>query len=48
MQAMEIVVKPHKTLRFNLAICKPFNADFDGKISLLSIGDLKRVQSSSE
>ena len=23
-------VMPHKTLRFNLCNCKPFNADFDG------------------
>jgi DNA-directed RNA polymerase beta' subunit len=30
MLAMEVVVRPHKTLRFNLAINKPFNADFDG------------------
>jgi DNA-directed RNA polymerase subunit A' len=30
MMAMEVVVRPHKTLRFNLAINKPFNADFDG------------------
>lgn len=30
MMAMEIVIRPHKTLRMNLAICKPFNADFDG------------------
>jgi DNA-directed RNA polymerase beta' subunit len=30
MQAMEIVIKPYKTFRFNLSIAKPFNADFDG------------------
>ena len=30
MLAMEVVVRPNKTLRFNLAINKPFNADFDG------------------
>lgn len=30
MQAMKIVIRPYKTLRFNLAITKPFNADFDG------------------
>tara|TARA_Y100000389_G_scaffold123759_1_gene121099 strand:- start:655 stop:3420 length:2766 start_codon:yes stop_codon:yes gene_type:complete len=30
MMAMKIVIKPFKTLRFNLAITKPFNADFDG------------------
>ena len=29
MQAMKIVIKPYKTLRFNLAITKPFNADYD-------------------
>lgn len=31
MQAMRVVVKPYKTFRFNLAICKQFNSDFDGK-----------------
>ena len=30
MMAMKIVIKPYKTLRMNLAITKPFNADFDG------------------
>jgi len=30
MQAMEVIIKPYKTLRMNLAICKSFNADFDG------------------
>jgi len=30
MMAMSIVVRPHKTIRMNLAICKSFNADFDG------------------
>jgi len=30
MMAMRVVLKPHKTLRMNLAITKPFNADFDG------------------
>tara|TARA_Y100000389_G_scaffold90627_2_gene87182 strand:- start:2715 stop:5459 length:2745 start_codon:yes stop_codon:yes gene_type:complete len=30
MMAMQIVLKPYKTLRMNLAITKPFNADFDG------------------
>jgi len=30
MMAQEVVIRPHKTLRMNLAICKPFNADFDG------------------
>lgn len=30
MQAMKIVPMNHKTLRFNLAITAPFNADFDG------------------
>lgn len=29
MQAMEVLVKPYKTFRFNLAIAKPFNADFN-------------------
>ena len=29
MMAQEIVIRPHKTLRMNLAITKPFNADFD-------------------
>ena len=38
---MEIVVRPHKTLRMNLAICKPFNADeFQGIFSL----DYRRLQ----
>ena len=30
MLAMQILIKPYKTLRMNLAITKPFNADFDG------------------
>ena len=30
MMAMKVVVMPCKTLRFNLAITKSFNADFDG------------------
>lgn len=30
MLAMQVTVKPYKTLRMNLAITKPFNADFDG------------------
>ena len=30
MMAMKIKIKPYKTLRMNLAITKPFNADFDG------------------
>jgi DNA-directed RNA polymerase beta' subunit len=32
MLAQEIVIKPFKTLRFNLAICKSFNADFDKQL----------------
>jgi DNA-directed RNA polymerase beta' subunit len=31
MMAMKVILKPYKTLRFNLSICKPFNADFDKK-----------------
>lgn len=30
MMAMEVVLRPHKTFRMNLAVCKSFNADFDG------------------
>jgi DNA-directed RNA polymerase beta' subunit len=30
MIAKEVVIKPYKTLRFNLACTKSFNADFDG------------------
>jgi len=30
MMAMEVVRRPYKTLRMNLAVCKSFNADFDG------------------
>jgi DNA-directed RNA polymerase beta' subunit len=30
MLAMEIIRRPHKTFRMNLAVCKSFNADFDG------------------
>lgn len=30
MLAMRVKIKPGKTLRFNLAATKPFNADFDG------------------
>ena len=38
MMAQEVVVMPYKTLRFNLAIAKSFNADFDGdEMDLLSI-----------
>jgi DNA-directed RNA polymerase beta' subunit len=30
MLGMEVVVREHRTIRMNLAICKSFNADFDG------------------
>lgn len=30
MLAMEVLVRPYKTIRMNLSICKSFNADFDG------------------
>ena len=30
MLAKEIVVRPHKTFRMNLATTRSFNADFDG------------------
>jgi DNA-directed RNA polymerase beta' subunit len=30
MMSMKVVRKPYKTLRMNLAVTKPFNADFDG------------------
>jgi len=33
MMAMEIILRPGKTIRMNLAVTKPFNADFD-KISV--------------
>ena len=29
MMAQEVVIRPGKTLRFNLSINKSFNADFD-------------------
>ena len=34
MLAQEVVIRPGKTLRFNLAINKAFNADFDGNFTL--------------
>ena len=30
MLGMQVKVKPHRTIRMNLAVTKPFNADFDG------------------
>ncbi len=30
MMAHEVRVMPHKTFKFNLAVCPPYNADFDG------------------
>src|SRR5437667_204336 len=30
MMAHEVRVMPHKTFRFNIAVCPPYNADFDG------------------
>ena len=30
MMAMEVVIRDSKTIRMNLAVCKSFNADFDG------------------
>jgi DNA-directed RNA polymerase beta' subunit len=30
MMAFQILIKPYKTIRMNLAVTKPFNADFDG------------------
>ena len=29
MLAMQVKIKPYKTLRFNLSVCKSFNSDFD-------------------
>ena len=52
MMSMKIVIKPYKTLRMNLAITKPFNADFDGDEmnihapqSLESMTELKMLSS---
>ncbi len=30
MMAHKVRVMPHKTFRFNLCVCPPYNADFDG------------------
>ena len=30
MLAMEAVIKPYQTFRFNLGVTKSFNADYDG------------------
>ena len=38
MMAKEIVIKPYKTLRFNLASTKSFNADFDGDEMNIHVG----------
>ena len=38
MIAKEVVIKPYKTLRFNLASTKSFNADFDGDEMNIHVG----------
>lgn len=38
MMAKEVVIKPYKTLRFNLASTKSFNADFDGDEMNIHVG----------
>ncbi len=45
---MEIVVKPYKTLRMNLAITKPFNADFDGDEMNIHVGQTQEAQVESK
>ena len=47
MMGMEVVVRKGKTLRFNLAIAKSFNADFDKLINMSKTESLKRVLLSS-
>lgn len=43
MQAMEVKLMPHKTFRMSLAITKPFNCDFDGKLVAVNREREKRV-----
>lgn len=38
MMAKEILIKPYKTMRFNLATTKSFNADFDGDEMNIHVG----------
>ena len=42
MLAQEIVIRPGKTLRFNLSINKSFNADFD-KNPMSKTGEIKSL-----
>lgn len=45
LQGMEVVVKPHKTIRVNLGITKPLNLDFDGDELNLHIPQSLKAQS---
>jgi hypothetical protein len=47
MLAKKVVRRPGKTLRFNLASTKSFNADYDGRIFEPSTGGIKSLQPSS-
>jgi len=47
MLAQEILVRPGRTLRFNLSIAKSFNADFDKLSHMSKTESLKRVLLSS-
>ncbi len=48
MMAHRVKVVPHKTFRFNLSVCPPYNADFDGDEMNLHILQGEEAQAEAE
>ncbi|VVB68476.1 DNA-directed RNA polymerase subunit A' [Candidatus Norongarragalina meridionalis] len=48
MMCHEVRVLPGKTLRFNVAVCKPYNADFDGDEMNIHVPQNEEAQSEAE
>jgi len=44
MMAQEVVIRPGKTIRFNLSINKSFNADFDPRFLRSKTGEIKSLK----
>ena len=44
MMAQEVVIRPGKTIRFNLSINKSFNADFDFQNLRSKTGEIKSLK----
>jgi DNA-directed RNA polymerase subunit A' len=48
MMAHRVKVVPHKTFRFNLSVCPPYNADFDGDEMNLHLLQSEEAQAEAE